>query len=95
MYGAREKWILGSGNQWYFLLPNGELRKYLGTMPASLGSGGLVATLDPSFYADPSLLWNAKAARDTARVGDRRRRPLDDSGGQWLRWQFHHGGQRQ
>ena len=31
-------------------------------MAATLGSANLVAMLDPTFYADPSKLWNAPAA---------------------------------
>ena len=57
---ANEKWLLGTGQQWYFILPNGELRKWAGTMTASMTAANLVTGLDPSYYANPSLLWNAQ-----------------------------------
>src|SRR5262249_20967148 len=55
--GHNEKWLQGADAQ-YFLLPNGELRRWHDA-PYSYGPAGLIATLDPRFYADPSLLWNA------------------------------------
>jgi hypothetical protein len=61
-WGMQEKWLLGTGNQWYILLPDGELRKWLGSMTATLSAAGLVATLNSSYYADPSLLWQAQPA---------------------------------
>ena len=51
LWGKGEKWLLGTGNTWYWLMPNGQLQHY--------GDGTVVATLDPSYYADPSLLYNA------------------------------------
>jgi hypothetical protein len=57
--GANEKWMLGSSG-WYFILPNGELHAWDGNT-SSASTSPLVATLDPSVYADPSLLWNAAA----------------------------------
>jgi subtilisin family serine protease len=59
-WGAQEKWLLGTSQQWYFILPDGELRKWAGTITDSMTSSNLLANLDPSFYADPSLLWNAQ-----------------------------------
>jgi hypothetical protein len=59
-WGAQEKWLLGSGQQWYFILPSGQLRKWAGTMASSMNSANLLATLDPSDYTNPSLLWNAQ-----------------------------------
>ncbi len=54
-----EKWLGGSNGQIYFLLPDGELRRYVTDMATSMGSAqDLVATLDTSFYANPQLLWN-------------------------------------
>ncbi|MBI3409979.1 MAG: S8 family serine peptidase [Planctomycetes bacterium] len=58
-YGANEKWMVGASN-WYCILPNGEFRRWAGSMSATLQSAALLATLDQSFYADPSLLWNAQ-----------------------------------
>lgn len=59
-FRANEKWLRGSNNTWYIILPSGELRKWLGTLGASMAAGALVTTLDKSFYDDPSLLWNAQ-----------------------------------
>ena len=53
---ANEKWIVGTGNVWYCILPNGELRRYVNSMTETLTPANLVATLDPSYY------WNAPYA---------------------------------
>ena len=53
--GHNEKWLQGTDAQ-YFLLPNGELRRWR-DVNYSYGSAGLVATLDSSVYTDPGLLW--------------------------------------
>jgi len=59
-HGSDEKWMSSTlSGDWYCLLPNGELRRWSGSWSATLGSGGLVATLDSSYYADPARLWNA------------------------------------
>ncbi len=58
-HGAQDKWMQAQNGDFYGLFPNGEVRKWLGDIAATLTSQGLVATLDPSYYADPSLLWNA------------------------------------
>src|SRR5262249_28335002 len=42
-------------------LPNGQFRRWAGSMSATLQPSALLATFDKSFYADPSLLWNAQA----------------------------------
>ncbi|MCI0682005.1 MAG: S8 family serine peptidase [Gemmataceae bacterium] len=59
-WGHNEKWLGGASDQWYCLLPNGELRRWAGTMSATLASANLVATVSAACYADPSLLWNAQ-----------------------------------
>jgi hypothetical protein len=59
-WGFQEKWLPGSGGQWYFILPDGELRQWAATRYATPAPYTLIATLDSSFYADPSLLWNAQ-----------------------------------
>lgn len=56
LFGQNEKWLGGSGGQLYFLLADGELRKYAGSMAASLGAANLIATLDPADYVNPQLL---------------------------------------
>jgi hypothetical protein len=58
--GMQEKWLLGANNQWYFILPNGQLRLWLGSRTASLAPNALVATLTSAYYVNPSLLWNAQ-----------------------------------
>jgi hypothetical protein len=58
-WGMNEKWMQGNGGQWYCILPNGELRRWAGTVAATLQPANLIATFSTSYYADPSLLWNA------------------------------------
>jgi hypothetical protein len=55
--GQQDKWLLGSGGVWYFLLSNGSLYRWDNTPHQATGS--LVGTLTPSYYATPSLLYNA------------------------------------
>lgn len=59
-YGANEKWMVGASN-WYCILPNGQVRRWAGSMTATLQPSALLAAFDKSFYADPSYLWNAQA----------------------------------
>lgn len=58
--GARERWLLGKNNRWYIIMPNGQLRKWLGSMAATMTAAGLMVRLDASYYSDPSKLWNAQ-----------------------------------
>ena len=58
--GAGEKYLQGNNNSWYFLLENGELHRWGGSIAAST----LVATLDSSYYADPTLLHDAQVPSD-------------------------------
>ena len=60
-YGLQEKRLENQSGKWYCLLPNGELRRAGTSAAAMLMARSLVATLDSSFYTDPSLLWNAQA----------------------------------
>ena len=63
-YGGRgEKWLRNKGNQWYFITPDGALYKWDGATGAN---GTLVTILDPSFHANPALLFEAKAVRNLA-----------------------------
>jgi glucose/arabinose dehydrogenase len=55
-YGAQEKWLLGAGSGWYFLLPTGDLYRWDGSGAAS---GTFIANTGASTWADPSLLYNA------------------------------------
>ena len=61
-WGKNEKWLEGAGGTYYAILPNGEFRKWTGTLDSMMSPANLIATLDPSVYADPSLLWNAAPA---------------------------------
>ena len=66
VWGQNEKWLSSASGAWYFILPNGELHRWAGSLAASMQAANLVATLSPSCYADPSLLWNAQPARAVA-----------------------------
>ena len=61
-WGKNEKWLQGTGGTFYAILPNGEVRRWTGTLDAMLSAANLIASLSPSAYADPSLVWNAKPA---------------------------------
>jgi subtilisin family serine protease len=61
-WGKNEKWLEGSGGTYYAILPDGEFRKWTGSLDAMMSSADLIATLDPADYNDPSLLWNAQPA---------------------------------
>jgi hypothetical protein len=54
--GKQEKWLQGSGGQWYFLLPSGAFYRWDGSPQAT---GTLLATVDPSYWSDPQDLRNA------------------------------------
>jgi hypothetical protein len=60
VWGHGEKWLGGTNNQWYCILPNGELRRWAGTMNTTMTAANLVATADAACHTDPSLLWNAQ-----------------------------------
>src|SRR5207247_7459474 len=55
--GREEKWLQGKDAQ-YFLLSDGELRRWTNAT-TSFTPAGLVANVDPHVYDDPSLLWQA------------------------------------
>ena len=60
LWGVGEKWLIGKNNQWYLLLPTGKLQKWAGNITDTLKAVNNIATLDPSFYTEPRLLWNAQ-----------------------------------
>jgi hypothetical protein len=62
LWGYNEKWLVGADNQWYALMPNGEIYRWSLSMTQTLKPTNRVATLDASFYHDPRLLWDAKPA---------------------------------
>ena len=57
-YGAGERWLLATvpENQWYFILPNGDLFEWDNVIPQSgvAPSGRFVTGLGTDFYNDPS-----------------------------------------
>jgi hypothetical protein len=55
--GLNEKWLLDRNRNWYFIVPDGEFRRWAGTVAASLLPASLVAMFDPSYYANPKQLW--------------------------------------
>ena len=61
LLGAGEKYLRGGNGAWYFILPSGGLYRWGGTIAHST----LLATFSPAYYADPSLLWNAKPGSAT------------------------------
>jgi len=61
-----EKWMIASDGSYYAILPNGDLRKWLGSASASMQPAGLIATFNASYYTDPSLIWNAAAPTQLA-----------------------------
>lgn len=57
--GAQEKWMLGNNSQWYFIAPDGSLYNWTGKFGPLAQAGTLIATLSPSFHANPRLLHDA------------------------------------
>jgi hypothetical protein len=63
--GVNEKYLAGVvGDTWpaYFILPSGGLYRWTGSIAAS----PMIAMLGTEYWANPSLLWNAKAPAQTA-----------------------------
>jgi len=56
-YGLQEKWMRAGNGDWYCTVPNGELRRWIG----SATNMPLVATLSPAYWTDPGLLHSAQA----------------------------------
>ena len=55
--GQGEKWVVGGNNNWFFILPNGQLNRWSnGTRPVQ---GEVIGTLSPDFHADPTLFHDA------------------------------------
>jgi hypothetical protein len=54
--GEQEKWLQGNGGVWYFILPSGAFYQWNGSGGAN---GTLLATVDPSYWANPYDLWHA------------------------------------
>jgi beta-glucanase (GH16 family) len=60
MLGRGEKWMIGDGGIWYFVLPNGELYRDDGTLMGNVGA---------SYWANPSLLHDAQPDQPHAVIG--------------------------
>lgn len=70
--GLNEKWFYSlagtesaapqSPSAWYYVVPDGSIFQWDGSPQTAL-TGTLVVQLDASFYADPSLIYNAPTAR--------------------------------
>ena len=84
--GADEKWIRGKNAKSYYILPTGDVYEWAGTGLA----GNIVASLDPTYYADPQRLFAAEPSElgESRVVG-----PRDDRG--TLRRAFGSAGFRQ
>ena len=54
--GRMEKWFRDKDNNWLFILPNGEVRRWDGNRGAN---GDLIHQLDPLYYQSPAKLYNA------------------------------------
>ncbi|MBX9678594.1 MAG: S8 family serine peptidase [Gemmataceae bacterium] len=61
LWGQNEKWLGGANGNWYLLMPNGDLRRWAGTVSSTMLASNLVKTLSADYYVDPSLLWNAQS----------------------------------
>ena len=64
--GQNERWIRDVGNQWHYLLPNGELHRWDGSFDAS----PLIASLASEVYDDPSLLTDPQPVPVAASIVD-------------------------
>ncbi len=55
LHGLQEKYVVSSSGAWYYITSAGSLYRWGG----SVASSKLVATLNSSYYSNPSLLYNA------------------------------------
>jgi hypothetical protein len=62
LLGGGEKWVQGNGGGWYYILPSGALYAWSG----SGLTGTLIAQLDTSYNANPTLLVNAQPGQGQA-----------------------------
>ncbi len=66
LWGQNEKWVVGSNNIWYMLLPTGQLYRWAQSVAATEQPANLIASLGSTVYAQPELLWNAQPATPPA-----------------------------
>ncbi|MDA1160297.1 MAG: hypothetical protein O2983_11865 [Planctomycetota bacterium] len=64
--GQNERWIRDASNQWFYLLPDGELHRWEGSFDAS----PLIASLASEVYDDPSLLTDPQPVPVAASIVD-------------------------
>tara|TARA_R110002072_G_scaffold13481_2_gene56860 strand:- start:52570 stop:55641 length:3072 start_codon:yes stop_codon:yes gene_type:complete len=64
--GQNERWIRDAGNQWFYLLSNGELHQWNDSFDAS----PLIASLGSDVYNDPSLLTDPQPVPVAASIVD-------------------------
>ncbi len=62
LHGKKEKYLFGSNKALYYILPSGALYRWRG----SIAKSTLVAKLGSAYYANPTLLYNARAAQTAA-----------------------------
>lgn len=68
--GLNEKWFFGlatpgsntTSGSWYYITPDGSIFQWNGSPQTAL-TGTQIATLDSSYYEDPSLVYNAPSPR--------------------------------
>jgi predicted outer membrane repeat protein len=60
--GAQEKWLGSASGKWYLITPDGKFYEWTGAPSGAnfLYGSKLIETLDGSYYADPSKLYDAK-----------------------------------
>jgi predicted outer membrane repeat protein len=64
--GQQDRWVMGSGGSWFFVLPDGSLYRWDGT--SGQATGTLIANVGPAAYADPTVLTNAQPGQAPAAV---------------------------
>ncbi len=61
-HGLGEKYFLGDTNQWFYILPSGAIYRWRGSINAST----LVGTLDSTYHADLTRIFDAQPATPNA-----------------------------
>jgi hypothetical protein len=64
--GQSERWLQGSGGNWFYILPSGQFYQWAG----SFESSQLLAELDAAYYDDPNLIAEPLAAPVTWEIVD-------------------------
>jgi len=57
--GHNEKWLIDRTGTCYCILPTGQIYRWSLTMAQTLTAANYIGTLDPSFWTNPELLWDA------------------------------------